>query len=470
METPITKHKSRASLGNTIKRSIRSTRKDPGSAGKKRRVVNATQKNIARALKNGKPVSIESANTSAYEGRITRARNAALNDAFKETPSRMLRQLSKVLSRPPAECQTPRRNSIRAGTQTTPGSVRLTPSSIKRSAKKSNNKSKNAVTTKKQSPQDLLRQLTRAPGFVQEPKEVTVESMGVFVQETDDNAITSIDPNITKNLQENNLMESTELEEQNNVQIQQFVEEIDSMNIELQLHDGMDNSDDEISNYFDQTETMEFTGEVVNNQKMRIEFNEPIQIQPPDENFNIFEDQGFEGNADNSDIVDAFHSPLVESLESQERNDYDDLNMEQECDQELNYSPKNKKIRASKHTGIARLPNSLIKSLFNKCSNFKVSKEAMQAVFDGTQEYFEQISNDLNTYASHANREIIQEKDVHLLMKRQGLITEKSTFESLVEQYLPRELSDEICPYARAGNKVYPPIQLKKKRMKKRDN
>ncbi|CAI2186414.1 908_t:CDS:2, partial [Funneliformis geosporum] len=445
METPLTKHKVRTSLGTAIKQSIRSTRKDPGSAGKKRRIVNATQKNIARALKNGKPVSSESANTSAYEGRITRARNAALNDAFKETPSRMLRQLSKVLSRPPAECQTPRRNSIRA--------VRLTPSSIKRSAKKSNNKSKNEITAKKQSPQDLLRQLTRAPGFVQEPQEITIESMGVFIQETDDKVITSIDSGITETLQESNLVENPEHLEQNNVQIQQPVEDDDSMSIELQLHDGMDNSDNEISNYFDQTETMEFTGEVVNNQKMGIEFNEPIQIQPLDENFNVFEDQGFDGGVDNSDIIEALNSPLVGSLEFQERNDNDDPNMELECDQELNDNLKSKKIRASKHTGISRLPNSLVKSLFNKCSNFKVSKEAMQAVFDGTQEYFEQISNDLNTYASHANREIIQEKDVHLLMKRQGLITETSTFESLVEKYLPRELSDEICPYARAGNK-----------------
>ncbi|PKC57349.1 hypothetical protein RhiirA1_428563 [Rhizophagus irregularis] len=52
-------------------------------------------------------------------------------------------------------------------------------------------------------------------------------------------------------------------------------------------------------------------------------------------------------------------------------------------------------------------------------------------------------------------------------MKRQGLITEKSTFESLVEQYLPRELSNEICPYARSGNIVYPQKQFSRKGTKK---
>ena len=56
---------------------------------------------------------------------------------------------------------------------------------------------------------------------------------------------------------------------------------------------------------------------------------------------------------------------------------------------------------------------------------------------------------------------------IFIMLKRQGLITEKITFESLVEQYLPRELSEEICPYARAGNIVYPPNKSTKKRTKK---
>ncbi len=92
METPLPKRKARASLGATIKRSVQTTRKDPGSVGKRRRVVAATQKNIARALNNGKPASNESKVSSfVYEGRITRSRNAALNDVSKETPSRMVR-------------------------------------------------------------------------------------------------------------------------------------------------------------------------------------------------------------------------------------------------------------------------------------------------------------------------------------------------------------------------------------------
>ena len=91
-KTPPSRRKARASLGTAIKRSIQATRKDPGSVGKKRRVVVATQKNIARALKNEKSDSRESKiGSSVYEGRITRARNTTSNTELKETPSRMVR-------------------------------------------------------------------------------------------------------------------------------------------------------------------------------------------------------------------------------------------------------------------------------------------------------------------------------------------------------------------------------------------
>lgn len=91
-KTPSSKRKTRASLGTAIKRSVQTTRKGPGSAAKKRRVVVATQTNIARALNNEKLDSNDSKiGSSIYEGRITRARNATLNATLKETPSRMVR-------------------------------------------------------------------------------------------------------------------------------------------------------------------------------------------------------------------------------------------------------------------------------------------------------------------------------------------------------------------------------------------
>ncbi|CAB4483959.1 hypothetical protein RhiirA5_365966 [Rhizophagus irregularis] len=599
-KTPSSKRKTKASLGTAIKRSVQATRKGPGSAAKKRRVVVATQTNIARALNNEKLDSNDSKiGSPTYEGRITRARNATLNATLKETPSRMLRQLSKVLPKPSPERQTPRRNSVRVGIQRTPGSVRPTPNSTRRSTNKPNNKCKDSVSMKKQSPQDLLRQLTRAPGFIQDVP------IRIEVSNFDSDEIES----------KKELLENMEQHVQNNIQIQQSTKDDELMDIETQLHDKIDYSEDEISNCLDQiTETMEFTGEVITDRKdIGIEFNNQVEIQPP-------KDQEFVSNIDNNEAVDAFNSPIAGSSRLQEGNELDnfwlgrnlnDLNnftfennfeinenserrnrllnellrssldnqaenglenylshdslenqsnervqllfnpkkydienivsldplvnetenehsiqpednsgydihvpiinndtndLENESTVEVtlddkspendmiviqnesekveeifefdndhvnleqrlnNNNKRNERMRTNKFTGITRLPNSLIKSLFSKFSSIKVSKEAMQMAFDGTQEYLEQISNDLNTYASHAKREVIQEKDVLLLMKRQGLITEKSTFESLVEQYLPRELSNEICPYARSGNIVYPQKQFSRKGTKK---
>ena len=89
-----------------------------------------------------------------------------------------------------------------------------------------------------------------------------------------------IDSGEVESKQENNLLKSTGQSIQNNTRIQQFVED-EQMDIETQLHDKMDNSDDEIPNYFDQiTETMEFTGEVINDRNNM--GNAQVQIQPPE--------------------------------------------------------------------------------------------------------------------------------------------------------------------------------------------
>src|SRR5688500_10952192 len=66
-------------------------------------------------------------------------------------------------------------------------------------------------------------------------------SIGVSTQEVNDKVITSIDHGIVESQQENGLMKNIEQHEQNNAQTQS----IEAMNIELQLHDETENSDDE---------------------------------------------------------------------------------------------------------------------------------------------------------------------------------------------------------------------------------
>jgi hypothetical protein len=68
---------------------------------------------------------------------------------------------------------------------------------------------------------------------------------------------------------------------QNDIQMQQSIKDDEPMDIETQLHDKIDYSDDNISNCLDQiTETMEFTGEVITDRNgTGIEFNNQVKIQ-----------------------------------------------------------------------------------------------------------------------------------------------------------------------------------------------
>lgn len=103
-----------------------------------------------------------------------------------------------------------------------------------------------------------------------------------------------------------------------------------------------------------------------------------------------------------------------------------------------------------------RMPPALIKGIFQHFSQAKVSKEALQAVENGSNLFFKQISSDLMAYCKHAHRSTIELADVELLMKRQGFITDKQSLFSLVEKYLPLEYRQEIIPTVQAGNKIVP--------------
>ncbi|XP_072013696.1 uncharacterized protein [Amphiura filiformis] len=104
------------------------------------------------------------------------------------------------------------------------------------------------------------------------------------------------------------------------------------------------------------------------------------------------------------------------------------------------------------------LPASLTKSIFSHFSKAKVSKDAMQAVMQGSHTFFKRISDDLMTYATHAHRHTIENADVELLMRRQRQITENESLHSLIEKYLPMEYRQELIPIARSGNKVTPKL------------
>ncbi|CAO3659803.1 unnamed protein product [Umbelopsis vinacea] len=111
---------------------------------------------------------------------------------------------------------------------------------------------------------------------------------------------------------------------------------------------------------------------------------------------------------------------------------------------------------------VPNLPKALIKDLFSSFAKTKVSREALEAVMEASHQFFAQVSEDLSVYASHAGRIMIQESDVQCLMRRQRVLNDKVSMESLAHKHLPRELWDEICVSALANNELHPNRQQQK--------
>ncbi|CAG8552300.1 15577_t:CDS:2 [Acaulospora morrowiae] len=646
-----------------------SAQKNQESAGRKRRAVAATPKNIGQALNGGAIVQLDVEGSDTVEGQNTQSK--ITEAAPKETPSKMLRKLSRALVQGKQTSRKCNSTPRKPRTRQTPNTARFTPSSTRRSSRRQNNKNSGTKIKKKITPQDLLRELSRAPGFVQKPVEHEIKDADVIpdqIESQPEDKISRQEDDITEN-------------------------ELDT---EVQRRMIPYDSDDDFSKVFgDQiTETIEFTGEVIDdfdevipirssekkcvvdehdspvavdelssrvdaeldfwmgrnsdkalnapledaastkslgpfnkllselmkesleesqsspsNKIVKLDnelfIRDPIQDRPgEDETKNVrrtlvIKDPG------QSDIIinDDRDSPLVEYQEyeeddvqmeydgdelecqlesdsekengqtnldgdelegqlesdSEKENGQDDVQTnldgdeleyqlgsdsekenekdkivevvhqsdsdsdtdseqkndndgnQRECDDdeiEMDCQPesseenngmqyqclldnefgnmlvprlftgaevkdiqgksKKRRSRVPKSKGQPHLPYNLVKKIFSNFSMNKVSSDAMQTIFEGTHLFLEQVADDLATYATHGKREVIKEKDVILLMKRQKLITNKVSFESLAERYLPRELSEEICQVAKAGNSLFPPDKSQKKSRRKR--
>ncbi|KFZ20732.1 hypothetical protein V502_03011 [Pseudogymnoascus sp. VKM F-4520 (FW-2644)] len=124
--------------------------------------------------------------------------------------------------------------------------------------------------------------------------------------------------------------------------------------------------------------------------------------------------------------------------------------------------PKAKKtIRVSKH-GIqySSLPTGVVKKLATTFARTggsgsgKISKDALSAIMQATDWFFEQVSDDLGAYAAHAGRKTIDENDVMTLMKRQRQTNATTTPFALAQKHLPRELLQDF--------RMVPPTKLRK--------
>jgi histone H3/H4 len=149
---------------------------------------------------------------------------------------------------------------------------------------------------------------------------------------------------------------------------------------------------------------------------------------------------------------------------------------------------KPKEFRVSQHDiGYPSFPTAPIKKLalsFMKSQGSKaqLNKDALAALVNTTDDFFEQMSIDLAAYAQHGGRKMIEESDVIALMKRYDTsgyctlfvqiykmnpltvsrtrkTTDSSTSFSLAQKMLPRELLQQL--------RMEPPVKLKGQKRKR---
>lgn len=111
---------------------------------------------------------------------------------------------------------------------------------------------------------------------------------------------------------------------------------------------------------------------------------------------------------------------------------------------------------AQRKTREPEIASSLIKQIFSHYVKTPVTRDAYKIVEKCSERYFKQISSDLEAYSQHAGRKTVEMADVELLMRRQGLVTDKMPLHVLVERHLPLEYRKLLIPIAVSGNKVIP--------------
>ncbi|XP_069724537.1 centromere protein T isoform X3 [Phaenicophaeus curvirostris] len=102
------------------------------------------------------------------------------------------------------------------------------------------------------------------------------------------------------------------------------------------------------------------------------------------------------------------------------------------------------------------IASSLIKGIFRHYAKMPVARDAFKVVEKCSQRYFKQLSSDLEAYSRHAGRKTVEMADLELLMRRQGLVTDKMPMNVLIEHYFPMEYRKLLIPVAVCRNKVIP--------------
>ncbi|XP_032302924.1 centromere protein T isoform X2 [Coturnix japonica] len=108
---------------------------------------------------------------------------------------------------------------------------------------------------------------------------------------------------------------------------------------------------------------------------------------------------------------------------------------------------------AKRKTREPEIARGLIKQIFSHYVKMPVTRDAYKIVEKCSERYFKQVSNDLEAYSQHAGRKTVEMADVELLMRRQGLVTDKMPLHVLVERHLPLEYRKLLIPIANVPNR-----------------
>ncbi|XP_040471159.1 centromere protein T isoform X3 [Falco naumanni] len=122
---------------------------------------------------------------------------------------------------------------------------------------------------------------------------------------------------------------------------------------------------------------------------------------------------------------------------------------------QANCVPKGSGVSRRK-TSEPEIASSLIKKIFSHYVKMPVARDAFKIVQKCSEKYFMQLSNDLEAYIHHAGRKTVEMEDLEVLMRRQGLVTDKMPLHVLIERYFPLEYRKLLIPVAASGNKVIP--------------
>lgn len=113
--------------------------------------------------------------------------------------------------------------------------------------------------------------------------------------------------------------------------------------------------------------------------------------------------------------------------------------------------PRKKIKMNSRGNMVPSLPSSLIKRIVHKSQEkankrkTTLGKDHMKALEQATEWFFEQVSQDLETYSSHGRRKKrIDADDVLLLMRRQRLLRTDGGLQKLAKEWLPPETLNEL--------------------------